>query len=129
DIDKFQKTKNGILISTQQSLKSSVDIETCNKCILESMQWNLPKMRQYYFRFIRFNSTGHKEIHFVTYSDTIEQNILALLMDKAMINDVVKDPENLKTRLDVMDEYDVDTGMLDQLITKDYDHEGRMYLR
>jgi hypothetical protein len=128
-IGEFQATANGILISTQQSLKSSVDIETCNKCIIESLQWNIPKMSQYYFRFIRYNSKEEKEIHFVTYADTIETNILALLMSKEKLNEFVKDPSSLKSRADVMSDFDLDTGILDQLITKAYDHDGKMYLR
>lgn len=46
-IHAFEATDNGVLISTQQSLKSSVNIPSCNKIIIESMQWNIPKIEQY----------------------------------------------------------------------------------
>jgi len=46
-INEFEASDNGILISTQQSLKSSVNIPTCNKIIVESLQWNIPKLEQY----------------------------------------------------------------------------------
>ncbi len=128
-IAEFQATSNGVLISTQQSLKSSVDIETCNKCILESLQWNIPKMSQYYFRFIRYNSKEEKEVHFVTYAETIEQNILALLMSKEKLNEFVKNPDQLHTRAEIMEDFDIDTSILDQLIVKEYDSEGKLNLR
>lgn len=127
-IAEFQATANGILISTQQSLKSSVDIETCDKCILESLQWNIPKMSQYYFRFIRYNSKKKKEIHFVTYADSIEQNILALLMSKEKLNEFVKSGE-LQDRADMFDEFGIDTNILSQIIEKEYDSEGNLTLR
>jgi SAM-dependent methyltransferase len=124
----FQATQNGILISTQQSLKSSIDIETCDKCILESLQWNLPKMSQYFFRFIRYNSKKSKEIHFVTYADSIEQNILALLMTKERLNEFVKEGKEV-SRADMFADYGIDTSILDQIITKEYDSEGNLNLR
>jgi len=46
-IKDFEASTNGILISTQQSLKSSVNIPSCNKVIVESLQWNIPKLEQY----------------------------------------------------------------------------------
>lgn len=41
-VTEFDSTINGILICTQQSLSSSVNIPTCNDVILESLQWNIP---------------------------------------------------------------------------------------
>ena len=39
-VTEFDSTINGILICTQQSLSSSVNIPACNQVILESLQWN-----------------------------------------------------------------------------------------
>ena len=55
-LDCFEATDDGILVCTQQSLKSSANIPSCNDVILESLQWNIPKMEQFYFRFIRLDS-------------------------------------------------------------------------
>ena len=71
--DGVRLTINGILICTQQSLSSSVNIPTCNDVILESLQWNIPKMEQFYFRFIRLDSKEMKDVHYVTYEDSVEQ--------------------------------------------------------
>jgi len=126
-INQFEATRNGILISTQQSLKSSVNIPTCNKVIIESMQWNIAKISQYYFRFIRFNSKDHKEIHFVTYGNTIEQNLMALLMAKERINEYIK-TLSFKDQEDIYKAYDIDLDILDSLMEKETDQEGRVQL-
>ena len=65
-VTEFDSTVNGILVCTQQSLSSSVNIPTCNDVILESLQWNIPKMEQFYFRFIRLDSKELKDVHYVT---------------------------------------------------------------
>ncbi|ODP27510.1 hypothetical protein PTI45_03072 [Paenibacillus nuruki] len=126
-IREFQDTRNGILISTQQSLKSSVNIPSCNKIIIESLQWNMPKMDQYCFRFIRYTNTDPKEIHRVTYNRTIEQNLLALLISKEAINKFVKTLE-IQDDDDLYEEFDIDTNLLDQLMMMEKDDKGRKYL-
>lgn len=127
-IAEFQATKDGILLSTQQSLKSSVNIPTCNKVIIESLPWNIPKLEQYYYRFIRFDSLDTKEIHLVTYDNTIEQNVLALLLSKERINDFVKTLE-FREEADVFEEFDVSLDIFNSLITKDYDDEGNVSIK
>jgi len=127
-IDDFQKTENGILISTQQSLESSVDIESCDKCILESLNWNLSRMSQYYFRFIRFTSKRKKEVHFVSYSNTIEQNILALVMAKEKMNEFVKTTKEVGTD-ELFGEFDIDPDIFNSIIEKARDHKGKTYLK
>lgn len=124
-IELFGTSSNGILISTQQSLKSSVNIPTCNKAIIESLQWNLPKIEQYYFRFIRYNSTEMKEIHIVTYDNSIEQNLLALLMAKERINEYIKTLE-FKDEAEIFDEYGIDIDILNDIMEKEYDENGKV---
>lgn len=124
-IQMFEGSTNGILISTQQSLKSSVNIPSCNKVIIESLQWNLPKIEQYYFRFIRYNSTEMKEIHMITYDKTIEVNLLALLMAKERINEYVKTLD-FKDESDIFDEYGIDIDILNDIMEKEYDVNGKV---
>ena len=127
-LELFHLSENGILVCTQQSLKSSVNIPYCNKCIIESLQWNIPKMSQFYFRFIRFDSINHTEVHFVNYNETIEVNLLALLMKKEILNDFIK-TTNEKTSATIYDEFGIDLNILDMLITKEWDSEGKLQLR
>ncbi|GGA92786.1 helicase-related protein [Puia dinghuensis] len=123
----FKLSKNGILVATQQSLKSSVNIPFCNKCIIESHQWNIPKESQFYFRFIRFDSAGHTEIHYVNYWNTIEMNLTALLMAKEQLNDFIK-TTNRTTTSDIYEEFGFDLNILDMLIQKNFDEKGNLYL-
>jgi hypothetical protein len=127
-IREFEATNDGILISTQQSLKSSVNIPSCNKVIIESMQWNIPRIEQYYFRFIRYNSLKHTEVHFVTYNYTIEQNLLALLLAKERINEYIKTLE-FRDQADVFDEYGIDASIFDAIMEREKDEDGKMKLK
>lgn len=126
-INAFEATPNGILICTQQSLKSSVNIPSCDDILIESLQWNIPKMEQFYFRFIRYDSKNLKRVRFVTYENTIEANLLALLMAKEKLNDYIKTLE-YRDDSDIYTEFGIDTNILSSLITKELDEEGRIKL-
>lgn len=127
-LEAFRLSENGILVCTQQSLKSSVNIPYCNKCIIESLQWNIPKISQFYFRFIRFDSQRHTEVHFINYKNTIEINLLALLMAKEKLNDFIK-TTNEKTSAAIYEQFGIDLNILEMLITKDWDEDGHLTLR
>lgn len=122
----FEATRNGILACTQQSLKSSVNIPTCNQVIIESLQWNIPKIQQFFFRTIRFDSRDLTTVHFVTYDETVEQNILGLLMTKQRLNEFVKTGE-IQSEDDVLEEYGLAEDFLDTLLEKKYDEDGHVY--
>lgn len=126
-IKDFQKSGNGILLSTQQSLKSSVNIPMCNNVIIESLAWNIPKVFQYCFRFIRFDSENMTDINFVTYRGAIDSNLLALLMAKEKINEFVK-----TLRFDDLDDiykkYGVDPCLLDMIMIKKRDDNDRQVI-
>ena len=126
-LEQFRVSKTGILVCTQQSLKSSVNIPYCNKCIIESLQWNIPKISQFYFRFIRFDSPRHTQVHFINYENTIELNLLALLMAKEKLNDFVK-TTNESTTAAIYEEFGINLNILDMLIEKSYDNEGNLVL-
>ncbi|GAB6119599.1 DEAD/DEAH box helicase family protein [Dysgonomonas termitidis] len=127
-LQEFQCTKDGILICMQQSLKSSVNIPECNEVILESLQWNIPRMEQFYFRFIRFDSEGHTNVHFVNYSDSIEQNIMALILTKERLNDFIQTGEVTEESA-LFDEFGVSTSVIDSLFTREQDKEGKFHIR
>ncbi|QEC69365.1 N-6 DNA methylase [Panacibacter ginsenosidivorans] len=127
-LEQFRLSENGLLVCTQQSLKSSVNIPYCNRCIIESLQWNIPKISQFYFRFIRFDSVRHSEVHFVNYENTIEINLLALLMAKEKLNDFIK-TTNEKSSKAIYEQFGIDLNILDMLISKSYDDEGKLVLR
>lgn len=126
-IEEFEKTKNGILVTTQQSLSESVNIPTCNMVIAESLQWNVPSLEQFYFRTIRLDSEDKTNVYIVTYNNTIEQNILALLMSKERINEFIKTLE-YKEQAEIFNEFDIDLDIFNSIISKELDENGNIRL-
>jgi type I restriction-modification system DNA methylase subunit len=127
-IKEFENTTNGILLCTQQSMASSVSVPTCDHIIIESLQWNIPRIEQFWFRFIRYNSTEFKTIHIITYNNTIEQNLLALLMAKEKLNEFIKNQDDTEAT-EIFNEYGLDCGLLDCLLTREKDEEGKSYIK
>lgn len=126
-IREFEATNNGILVCTQQSLKSSANIPSCNDVILESLQWNIPKMEQFYFRFIRLDSRQDTNVHFATYADSIEQNLIALVLTKERLNEFIKTGE-IKEQSDIFDDFDVSQSLIENLLRREQDKEGNFYI-
>lgn len=126
-VTEFDSTINGILICTQQSLSSSVNIPACNQVILESLQWNIPRMEQFYFRFIRFDSKEMKDVHYVTYEDSVEQNLMALVLTKERLNEFIKTGE-VKEQSEIFEEFDITMSVIDSLLVRTQDHEGKIHI-
>ena len=124
-VTEFDSTINGILICTQQSLSSSVNIPTCNDVILESLQWNIPKMEQFYFRFIRLDSKEMKDVHYVTYEDSVEQNLMVLVLTKERLNEFIKTGE-VKEQSEIFEEFDITMSVIDSLLIRSKDNEGKI---
>ena len=126
-VTRFDSTVNGILVCTQQSLSSSANIPTCNDVILESLQWNIPKMEQFYFRFIRLDSKELKDVHYVTYKDSVEQNLMALVLTKERLNEFIKSGE-VKEQSDIFEEFDVTMSVIESLLVREHDKEGKIHI-
>lgn len=126
-VTEFDSTVNGILVCTQQSLSSSVNIPTCNDVILESLQWNIPKMEQFYFRFIRLDSKDLKDVHYVTYKDSVEQNLMALVLTKERLNEFIKTGE-VKEQSEIFEEFDVTMSVIESLLVRERDSEGKIHI-
>ena len=121
-IESMRKEKNSILLCTQQSLSSSVNIEFIDKCIITRLSWNLSTLSQFYFRIIRYNSKRKKEVHFITYGNSLESNLLQLLITKENLTNFMKNMEET----DMESELGIDFNLLDMLLTKEKDKEGRV---
>jgi hypothetical protein len=126
-LNRFEATGNGILLCTQQSLKSSANVPSCNHVILESLQWNIPKMEQFYFRFIRLDSKEHKQIHFVLYEDSIEQNLMALVLAKERLNEFVKTGK-IMDESEIFDEFDISPSLIESMLTREPDEDGKFHI-
>ncbi|MCY8057161.1 DEAD/DEAH box helicase [Bacillus inaquosorum] len=122
----LKSTENGILICTQQSLSSSMNIDFVNKVLLLELQWNFAAMHQFFARFIRYTSDKQKDIRFLTVKNSIEANLLKLIMAKEKLNSFMKndymDDEEINER------FGIDSDILDMLLTKETDKDGKSYI-
>ena len=84
-------------------------------------------MSQYYFRFIRFTSKNWKQVYFLTYENTIESNLLKMILVKEklnlfMKNEILEDDE-------LYERFGVDPAIINNLMSKEYDKDGKVYIR
>ena len=121
-VKELKETTNGILISTQQSLSASMNIDFVNKCIIPELHWNNSSMSQYYFRFIRYTSTEFKQVYFVTYENSIESNLLKMILVKDKLNLFMKDQD--LTDDELYERFGVNSNMLQNLMYKEKTEEG-----
>ncbi len=121
-INKLKDTADGILISTQQSLSASMNIDFVDKCIIPELHWNNSSMSQYYFRFIRYTSTRFKQVYFVTYENSIESNVLKMVLAKDRLNLFMKDQD--VTDEELYDRFGVSGEALQNLMYKEKTEDG-----
>lgn len=126
-IKELKNIKDGILLSTQQSLSSSVSIDYINKVIITALSWNYSTLSQYFFRFIRYTSKRHKEIHFITYENSLESNLLGLIMAKENLTMFLKNQELDNEKL--YESFGVTFDLISMLLTKEKDSENHVRIR
>ena len=84
-------------------------------------------MEQFYFRFIRFDSKDLTHVHFVTYQDSIEQNLMALVLTKERLNEFIKTGE-VKEQSEIFKEFDITMSIIESLLKREQDSEGKFYI-
>lgn len=126
-IEEFKKYPNSIIVANQASLKSSVNIPECNEVIITALPWNGSKLSQFFRRCVRFNSSTITNVNLVCYSDSIELNVLNLILNKEKVNQFIKTTD-ITTDDDVNEQFGVDGELLGSLIGKHYDENGGMSL-
>ena len=126
-IKELQKDNTAILITTQQSLSCSLNIGFIDHIFIPELQFNDARMGQYYFRFIRYDSTEDKNVYIFTYKNSIESNLMKLVMVKEKINLFMKGEELTDEELN--EKYGIDFDLLDMLLSKEIDEEGKSYIR
>ena len=120
----LEKTENGILLSTQQSLSESMNIDFVDRVVLPELYYNNAAMAQYYFRFIRYTSKHFKNVYFLTYEKSIEMNLLKMVLSKEKINLFMKKQEVGDEEL--YEYFNVDLQMLQVMMIMESDQEGRL---
>lgn len=126
-IKRLKTMPTAILISTQQSLSCSVNIDFIDKCILPELHYNNSGMSQYYFRFIRYTSKNPKHIYFATYQDSIESNLMKMILVKEKLNYFMK--QNELNDDEVYEQFGITAGMLENLMYKEKTDDGKMEIR
>ena len=84
-------------------------------------------MEQFYFRFIRLDSKERKNVHYITYEDSIEQNLMALVLTKERLNEFIKSGE-VKEQSAIFEEFDVTMSVIESLLIREKDHLGKMHV-
>lgn len=125
-VKQLEKDKTGILLSTQQALSSSINIGFINKVIITRLAWSMSSLSQYFFRFIRYNSTEDKEVHFITYKNSLESNLLGLLASKENLNNFMKNQDEIA---DVEEELGINFNLVEMLLSKEKDSEGKVNIK
>lgn len=119
----LRESGNGILLCTQQSLPSSVNFEFVNKVIIPELHYNNSRMSQFYMRFIRFNSVDWKDIYFLTYAQSIESNLMQMVLAKEKLNLFMKGDETDMD--DIYEQFGVDYDLNRCCYTAHVDEEGQ----
>lgn len=84
-------------------------------------------MEQFYFRFIRLDSEQKKRVHLVTYDESIEQNLLALVTTKERLNEFIKLGE-IREESEIFEEFDLTPSLIEKLLTRQRDNDGKLYV-
>jgi hypothetical protein len=121
-VAEMKKHKKFILIATQQSLSCSMNIDFINDIFIPELQWNSARMSQFYFRFIRYSSKNKKNVTFITYANSMEANLLQLIINKDKLNYFMKN-QNLDMS-ELYDKYGVIDNLMDMVLSREFDAES-----
>lgn len=78
-------------------------------------------------RFIRFNSVDWKDIYFLTYAQSIESNLMQMILAKEKLNLFMKGDE--ADMDDIYERFGVDYDLTSLLLYRDIDEDGRFSIR
>ncbi len=104
-----------------------MNFEYVDKVIIPELHYNNSGMSQFYFRFIRYTSTQHKDIYFLTYAGSIESNLMQMVLAKEKLNLFMKGQD---VDLDeIYEKFDVDFDLLSLLMKQEKDENGVLRIR
>ena len=123
----FEDFDDAILICTQQSLSESISIDSVDTCFIADFHWNDSRMSQFYRRFVRYTSTRKKSIYYVNYPDSIETNLIYLLVAKERMLRFLKGEDISFEHL--FEEMGFALEHHQGAVFKEYDEKGKMQLQ
>lgn len=92
-----------------------------------NLTYNNSRMSQFYMRFIRFNSVDWKDIYFLTYAQSIESNLMQMILAKEKLNLFMKGDE--ADMDDIYERFGVDYDLTSLLLYRDIDEDGHFSIR
>lgn len=127
-IEELRKSKNGILLATQSSLSMSMNVDFVNKILNIQLPYNYSSVWQFTARFIRYTSTEQKEVHFLTANNSLEFNLLQLLVTKEALTSYMRNDDLSYGEL--YEHFGIDFNILDALLIREHDSlTGRSYIK
>ena len=76
----------GYYFLRSKACQNLLNIDDVDKIILPELHYNHAAMEQYYFRFIRYTSRNFKQVVFLIYENSIEVNLLKMILAKEKLN-------------------------------------------
>ena len=84
-LNQLEAANRGLLLSTQQSIRSSLNLPIVSEVVAEAMPWNFTGLNQYTMRFCRLTSKALVKVRLLIAVGTIEERILGLLLRKQTV--------------------------------------------
>jgi SAM-dependent methyltransferase len=113
-LQELNAAPSAILVSTQQSCRSSLNIPIVSEIIAEALPWNFPALNQWAMRFCRFTSKKTVQVRMLVSIGTIEERILGLLMRKQQINNPLAG-DDFSSETDLLNHYGIEISPLLEL--------------
>lgn len=85
------------------------------------------KIGQYYFRFIRYDSLKDKNVYIYTYANSIESNLMKLIITKEKIKFIYEGSGTIW--VEINEKYGIDFDIINMLLSKEKDPEGKSFIR
>ena len=69
-----------------------------------------------------------RRVHYLTYEESIEQNLMALVLTKERLNEFIKSGK-VKDESEIFEEFDISPDIIETLFTREKDDQGKFHIR
>jgi len=112
----FQAAPRAVLVTTQQSLRSSINVHAVSEVIAEALPWNFSALEQWGRRFVRYNNVNrYVTLEILVCHGTLEERILGLLLRKENVAQIAAGDEECSDN-ELFDNYGIEGGELALLL-------------
>jgi len=112
----FQAAPRAVLVTTQQSLRSSINVHAVSEVIADALPWNFSALEQWGRRFVRYNNVNrYVTLEILVCHGTLEERILGLLLRKENVAQIAAGDEECSDN-ELFDNYGIEGGELALLL-------------